>query len=102
MAARSGQEAIEIAGRERIDVIVSDIGLPDQTGWEVMRQLRQAQKVRGIAISGFDTEEDRQRSAEAGFDAHLVKPISYPALQAAVLEVAARKGKPEANAPVAR
>ena len=89
MAARTGAEAIEIAGRERIDLMVSDIGLPDSTGWDVMKQLRLKRDIKGIAISGFTSDEDRKRSADAGFLAHLVKPVSVPALQAAVLDFCA-------------
>ena len=96
MAARSGAEAIEMAGRDRIDLIVSDIGLPDCTGWDVMKQLRSGHgaTIKGIAISGFDSDDDRKRSEDAGFAVHLVKPISFPLLQAAVLEFSAadRKG----------
>lgn len=89
MAARTGAEALEIAAREKVDLIVSDIGLPDSTGWDVMKQLRLKSDISGIAISGFNSEDDRLRSEKAGFMVHLVKPISFPALQAAVLDFSA-------------
>ena len=57
------------------DVVVSDIALPDGTGLELMRQLRKRGPVRGIAISGFGTTADVQRSLEAGFERHLTKPV---------------------------
>ena len=62
-------------GRDGFDVLVSDIGLPDGTGIELMTTLRQAGDVRGIAISGFGTPEDVRQSLGAGFERHLTKPV---------------------------
>jgi hypothetical protein len=77
----SGRQAIDSALDQAFDLIISDIGLPDLSGWEMMRQLRQQleirgrRAVRGIAISGFVDNDDRQKSLECGFVAHLAKPI---------------------------
>lgn len=63
------------------DVVISDIGLPDGSGLDLMRQLRaRCPEMVGIAMSGFGMEEDRRRSKEAGFTAHLTKPIDLAKL----------------------
>ena len=72
---------------DKIDLIVSDLGLPDRTGHELMRELRARRRVPAIALSGFGTEADAQASAEAGFSLHLTKPIDWPSLLAAIERV---------------
>ena len=62
-------------GEQEFDVLVSDIGLPDGSGIDVMAALRQRGRVRGVAISGFGTPEDVQHSIAAGFERHLTKPV---------------------------
>ncbi|CAN5487227.1 response regulator [soil metagenome] len=74
-------EAIEHAERNKFDLLVSDIGLPDGTGLDVMRHMRQRQQIRGIALSGFGQDEDLRRSREAGFETHLIKPVNFQKLQ---------------------
>jgi PAS domain S-box-containing protein len=70
--------ARQVIDRERCDVLISDLGLPDGTGLEVMRYTRSRHpRVRGIALSGYGMESDLARSKEAGFDAHLVKPVDF-------------------------
>jgi PAS domain S-box-containing protein len=78
--AHDGEEALEAAERLRPDVILLDIGLPKLNGYEVCRRIRQHPWGRAIAIialTGWGQAEDRRRSDEAGFDAHLVKPVKY-------------------------
>ncbi|MBA3650071.1 MAG: response regulator, partial [Chthoniobacterales bacterium] len=58
------------------DMLVMDIGLPDGDGWTLMQELIASHRVFGIAISGFGTAGDRERSLAAGFTAHLTKPVS--------------------------
>jgi len=60
---------------EPVDLLLSDVGLPDGTGYELMRRAREKRPVVGIAMSGFGMEEDLARSREAGFAEHLVKPV---------------------------
>ena len=73
--------ALELAGQHPFDLLVSDLGLPDGSGHDLMRQLRQrGHKFPGIALSGYGQEEDIQRSHEAGFAAHLTKPASREAV----------------------
>jgi PAS domain S-box-containing protein len=82
--ASSVKEALTLAERERFELLVSDIGLPDGTGLEVMKNIRARYPIRGIAVSGFGQAEDIERSREAGFDVHLTKPIDFPALTRAL------------------
>src|SRR6476660_3068502 len=64
-----------------IDAVLCDIGLPDGSGYEVAAQARASGRIKAIALTGFGTEQDVQRSKEAGFDFHLVKPINFQELQ---------------------
>ena len=70
------------------DVIVSDLGLPDGSGYELMRALQDRYGARGIALSGFGMEGDILRGREAGFLEHLVKPVDVATLDQAILRVA--------------
>ncbi len=77
-AAGSGREGLEVALVERPTLVIVDIGLPDIDGYEVARRLRQALKSEAtlVAFSGYGQPEDRRRSLEAGFHAHVVKPAT--------------------------
>lgn len=84
----SGQFALELAARCRPEVVLLDIGLPQMDGLEVARSLRAMSKLDGvllIALTGYAREEDRQRSQEAGFDAHLIKPLELASLNELLL-----------------
>jgi signal transduction histidine kinase len=67
-----------------LDIVISDIELPDGTGMELMRELATNHRLPGIAMSGFGSEEDVRFSREAGFAAHLTKPIDVARLEAAI------------------
>jgi hypothetical protein len=67
-------------GRE-FDLLVSDIGLPDGTGMDVMRHMRKNTQLKGIALSGFGQDEDLRQSREAGFETHLTKPVNFQMLR---------------------
>ena len=84
----SGLKAAEAC---RPDVLISDIGLPDGSGLDLIRQLLARHPVRGIAVSGFGMEEDQARSRAAGFMEHLVKPVDVKRLEQMVRKVAARR-----------
>lgn len=74
----SGTTALEVALEFQPNVVLLDIGLPEMDGYEVARHLRQnpqTKHVRLVALTGYGQDTDRQRSAAAGFDAHLVKPV---------------------------
>jgi two-component system CheB/CheR fusion protein len=79
--------ALELAGRQAFDLLVSDLGLPDGSGQDLMRELRaRGHKFPGIALSGYGQEEDILRSREAGFAAHLTKPASRETVIEAIAE----------------
>ena len=73
--------AMAIMASNNIDAVLCDIGLPDGSGYEVAAQARAHGGIKAIALTGFGTEQDVQRSKEAGFDFHLVKPINFQELQ---------------------
>jgi CheY-like chemotaxis protein len=81
-------EALAAAAHQPIELVVSDIGLPDGNGNQLMRELVARHGLRGIAVSGYGMDEDRQRSLAAGFSLHLTKPVSVRALQEALEEAA--------------
>ncbi len=85
--ADSVASALKVAGAERFDVVVSDIGLPDGSGLDLMRQLLVRHALKGIALSGFGMEEDVARSRQAGFIEHLVKPIDVTQLEKALKRI---------------
>jgi CheY-like chemotaxis protein len=76
------------AAAQPFDLLITDIGLPDGTGWELMTQLRQRGPVRGIVISGFSMDEDIRRSETAGFVEHLSKPVNPEDLDRAIRRAA--------------
>jgi PAS domain S-box-containing protein len=86
-AVASVKEAIEAAGRETFDLLVSDIGLPDGSGVDVMRHVAQRHGFKGIALSGYGQDEDLRRSRDAGFVTHLIKPVSLQTLHEALKRV---------------
>lgn len=91
-SARTVKEALEALGQAEYDVLISDIGLPDGDGWELLRQVLRARPARplfAIAMSGFGMNADHLRSQQAGYRHHLLKPFE-PAELNAMLEEAAR------------
>ena len=74
-------EARAVAAGRRFDLLISDVGLPDGSGLDLMKALRDAQGLCGIALSGFGTEEDVAASTAAGFAAHLTKPVDWERLR---------------------
>jgi len=78
------RSAMEAAVRNKFDLLISDIALPDGTGMDLMMQLRAIASVPGIAISGFGNNGDIERSLQAGFSEHLTKPIKLDDLEAAI------------------
>lgn len=93
--AASMNEALREIPRSNCDVLISDIGLPDGDGWELMRRLERRPRY-AIAMSGLGMNGDRARSREVGFRHHLVKPTG-PEHLAEILEGAARELKREAE-----
>ncbi len=80
-AATSVAEARELARQESFDLVLSDIGLPDGDGYALMSELRANFGLKGIALTGYGTEQDVARSQSAGFIAHLTKPVRMESLK---------------------
>jgi two-component system, sensor histidine kinase len=84
-AVYSAKGALEAIGTFDPDVVLLDIGLPDMDGYEVAKRIRAAgNSVRLVALTGYGQAEDIQRTRTAGFDAHLVKPVDFVALERTV------------------
>lgn len=81
--------ALSLAAAVEFDVLLSDLGLPDGNGWELLKQLSAERRIPAIAFSGYNSPADRQRSAEAGFLEHLAKPLAPDQLCAAIDRAAA-------------
>ena len=81
------QQALAAAEAGEFDGVISDLGLPDGTGTELMKTLRARHHLRGIALSGYGMEEDLARSKLAGFAVHLIKPVDFHQLQRALVEL---------------
>jgi CheY-like chemotaxis protein/anti-sigma regulatory factor (Ser/Thr protein kinase) len=79
--------ALASASGEAFDLVLCDLHLPDGNGLDLMRQLRAAHGLRGIALSGYGMPEDVHRSEEAGFDRHLIKPVDLDELERAIREI---------------
>jgi PAS domain S-box-containing protein len=80
----SVSEARVAADRGHFDLVISDIGLPDGTGYDLMSDLRKRYGLVGIALTGFGMDEDVDRSQAAGFSGHLTKPVSVQGLDCAL------------------
>ena len=78
VTAASARSALEVAQTKRFDVVISDIGMPEMNGYQLARELRQLagyENVPMIAVTGYSMFDDKERSLNAGFNAHLTKPI---------------------------
>jgi two-component system, chemotaxis family, CheB/CheR fusion protein len=98
-----GVEAVQEAATFQPDVILLDIGMPRLNGYEAPRHIRERQQHKGltlVALSGWDREKDRRRSEQAGFDAHLVKPVDFETLTKLLAEsVAGSQETPRLETP---
>ena len=81
------QSANADAGLRPIELVISDLGLPDGSGTELMRVLRDRYQLTGIALSGFGMDEDVQRAHASGFACHLTKPVAIDGLLGVVHEL---------------
>jgi len=88
--AHDGLEAIEAAKSFRPDVVLLDIGLPKLNGYDACRKIREQPWGKGmvlIALTGWGQDEDKQKSSQAGFDAHMVKPVDHVVLAKLLAEL---------------
>lgn len=96
LIARSAPEAFEVLQRERPDVLISDIGMPQEDGYSLIRRIRALPPERGgqipaVALTAYSREQDRVRALVAGFQNHVVKPVQPAVLVAVVANLAGRR-----------
>jgi len=95
-----GPAALATVRHWRPDAVLLDIGLPGMSGYEVARQMRSDPHLRGlllVAVTGWGTQDDQRRSAAAGFDQHLTKPVEVTALESLLASRLARAAPPAAG-----
>lgn len=80
-AVESIAKAREIANQQTIDLVISDIGLPDGSGNDLMKELRDRFGLKGIALTGYGMEQDVLHTLTSGFVTHLIKPVRMEALE---------------------
>jgi CheY-like chemotaxis protein len=89
-SARDMASALDDIPTGPVDVLISDIGLPDGDGWELMRRIKETGRTPfAVAMSGFGMRSDKEKSLSAGFRHHLVKPFGPEELDAVLKEAAA-------------
>jgi CheY-like chemotaxis protein len=89
--AHSGQQALQRARSEKPEILFLDIGLPDMDGYELARSLRQMPEIAHsalIAVTGYGQQEDKDHALSAGFNHHLVKPVSLNKLERLIEDIA--------------
>lgn len=85
VAAKTAAEALKFVQESDFSLVISDVGLPDKSGFELMKEIVALKpSLPGIALSGYGMEDDLARSQEAGFSVHLVKPIAIGILEEAI------------------
>jgi len=86
--AHSVAEALSEAERHPFDLVLSDLGLPDGSGLDVMRQVKKRRpQTKGIAVSGYGMDADVKAAHDAGFERHLLKPVDVQGLKCAIHEL---------------
>ena len=96
--AHSVKTALELATQHPFDVVLSDLGLPDGNGFQLMEQLRDRHGLRGVALSGYGMELDQERSLRSGFATHLTKPVDLQRLLRALAEFTPASSPSKADA----
>lgn len=92
--AQTAGAAFEIFLTQEFDLLVSDLGLPDESGLDLMRRMKKLRPdLRGICLTGYGMEDDRKACREAGFDEHLTKPVEASQLEAVIARVTAEGGE---------
>jgi CheY-like chemotaxis protein len=79
--------ALAAVEQKHFDVVVSDLGLPDGSGFDLMKTLKGQYGIRGIALSGYGMADDIRKSIEAGFETHLTKPVTVQTLMQKIRQV---------------
>jgi CheY-like chemotaxis protein len=84
-SAKNGETALKALHFARFDVVISDIGLPDTNGWDLLKKLRAAQPdLKAIALTGYGYPNDMKRSTQVGYDMHITKPPDWGSIEAAL------------------
>ena len=92
-AADTVKSAMAFLNAKRFDAVVSDLGLPDGTGYDVIREAKRHQQLIGVALTGRGEYDDVQQGLEAGFDYHLTKPVDFSELRGVLAQIGpAREG----------
>jgi len=86
-------DAVKLLRSQPFDALLSDIGLPDGAGYDVIAEAKRVQDLKGVALTGYGMSEDVRRSKEAGFDWHLTKPVDATELRT-VLHRLSQKATP--------
>jgi CheY-like chemotaxis protein len=89
-SAASAQEALSLFEQIKPDILVTDLGMPETDGYSLLKQIRQLnpnQPTPAIALTAYASEEDRQRSIEAGFTVHIAKPVDPEDLLQAIQHI---------------
>jgi CheY-like chemotaxis protein len=98
--AYDGLEALDVGATFGAEVILLDLGMPNMNGWDAARKMREQPWARDsllIAVTGWGQPQDRKRTADAGFDLHLVKPVDYAELAGALTRFPATNARPGAG-----
>jgi len=95
LLAASGPEALRVLARQTPDVLISDIGMPEMDGYELLAKIRSEypsnlRAIPAVALTAFATEQARERSFEAGYQVHLVKPVTISELVRTVASIVKR------------
>jgi CheY-like chemotaxis protein len=96
VVATSAREALDVMGREKFDVLISDIGMPGEDGYHLIRQMRLLSEAEGgltpaIALTAYARADERHQALRAGFNLHLAKPVEPAKLIATIVDVAGLK-----------
>lgn len=92
--AENASEAVRLADAEPFDLVLSDIGLPDRSGYELMADLRDRFSMKGIALTGYGMDAEIRLGREAGFCEHIVKPVDIVQLEDAIRRVLNLRSSP--------
>ena len=87
--ADGARAAMKIINSKEFDVVLSDIGLPDGSGYDLISEAKRKRPIKAVALTGFGADEDIRRGKEAGFDFHLVKPVDFHELRTVLGQIAA-------------
>ncbi len=90
-AADTVKSAMAFAAAKHFDAVVSDLGLPDGSGYDVIREVKRRQQVTGVALTARGEAEDIERGREAGFDYHLTKPVDFAELRTVLDHIVAEE-----------